>query len=45
MGDNYKTPLITVASEMAARNLDLPEGAFFIRTGAALHLGRFRRCS
>jgi putative transposase len=29
MGDNYKTPLITAAVEMAARNLDLPEGAIF----------------
>jgi len=29
MGDNYKTPLITAAIEMAARNLDLPEGAVF----------------
>jgi putative transposase len=29
MGDNYKTPLITNAIEMAARNLDLPPGAVF----------------
>ena len=29
MGDNYKTPLITAAIEMAARNDDLPEGAIF----------------
>jgi putative transposase len=29
MDDNYKTPLITKAIEMAARNLDLPEGAVF----------------
>ena len=29
MDDNYKTPLITSAIEMAARNLDLPEGAVF----------------
>jgi putative transposase len=29
MGDNYKTPLITGAIEMAARNLDLPPGAVF----------------
>ena len=29
MDDNYKTPLITSAIEMAARNLDLPEGAIF----------------
>jgi transposase InsO family protein len=29
IGDNYRTPLITKAIEMAARNLDLPEGAIF----------------
>jgi putative transposase len=29
IGDNYKTPLITAAIEMAARNLDLPPGAVF----------------
>ena len=29
MGDNYRTPLITAAIEMAARNIDLPEGAIF----------------
>ena len=29
MDDNYKTPLITRAIKMAARNLDLPEGAIF----------------
>jgi putative transposase len=29
MGDNYKTPLIATAIEMAARNLDLPAGAIF----------------
>jgi putative transposase len=29
MGNNYKTPLITEAIEMAARNLDLPDGAVF----------------
>lgn len=29
MDDNYKTPLITAAIEMAARNLDGPEGAIF----------------
>jgi putative transposase len=29
MDDNYKTPLIIDAIEMAARNLDLPEGAIF----------------
>jgi putative transposase len=29
MDDNYKTPLISSAIRMAARNLDLPEGAIF----------------
>ena len=29
MADNYKTPLIIDAIEMAARNLNLPEGAIF----------------
>lgn len=29
MGDNYKTPLITAAIEMAARNVNLPAGAIF----------------
>jgi len=29
MDDNYKTPLIKDAIRMAARNLDLPEGAVF----------------
>ena len=29
MDDNYKTPLISRAIQMAARNLDLPEGAVF----------------
>lgn len=29
MDDNYKTPLIIDAMHMAARNLDLPEGAIF----------------
>jgi putative transposase len=29
MDDNYKTPLIVSAVEMAARNPDLPEGAIF----------------
>lgn len=29
MDDNYKTPLIVDAVKMAARNLDLPEGAVF----------------
>ena len=29
MDDTYRTPLITAAIEMAARSLDLPEGAIF----------------
>jgi transposase InsO family protein len=29
MDDNYRTPLISRAIQMAARNLDLPEGAIF----------------
>jgi transposase InsO family protein len=29
MDDNYRTPVITRAIEMAARNLDLPDGAIF----------------
>jgi putative transposase len=29
MDDNYKTPLIIDAIEMAVRNLNLPEGAVF----------------
>jgi putative transposase len=29
MDDNYKTPLISAAIKMAARNVDLPEGAVF----------------
>ena len=29
MDDNYKTPLIVLRVEMAARNLNLPEGAVF----------------
>jgi putative transposase len=29
MGDNYKTPLITAAIEMAGRNIELPAGAIF----------------
>ena len=29
MGDNYKTPLITAAIEMAARNLEIPADAIF----------------
>jgi putative transposase len=27
--DNYRTPLITAAIQMAARNMDLPDGAIF----------------
>jgi len=36
MDDNYRTPLITAAIEMAARNLDLPEGKYseILWTGA-----------
>jgi transposase InsO family protein len=29
MGDNYKTPLITAAIEMAARNIEIPTDAVF----------------
>ena len=29
VGDNYRTPLITAAIQMAARNIDLPDGAVF----------------
>ena len=29
MGDNYKTPLITAAVKMAARNVDIPDDAVF----------------
>jgi len=29
MDDNYKTPLITAAIEMAVRNIEMPEGAVF----------------
>ncbi len=29
MGGNYKTPLVTSAIKMAARNVELPEGAIF----------------
>ena len=36
MDDNYKTPLISRAIRMAARNLDLPEGAVSIPTAAAI---------
>ena len=37
MDDNYKTPLISRAIQMAARNLDMPEGAVFIPTAAAIY--------
>jgi transposase InsO family protein len=44
MGDNYKTPLITKAIEMAARNIDLPDGAVFHSDrGSNLHVGGVRR--
>ena len=36
MDDNYKTPLITSAVKMAARNVELPEGAVFHRTAEAI---------
>jgi putative transposase len=42
MGDNYKTPLITVAIEMAARNLDAGGCCFSFGPGQQLHLGRVR---
>jgi transposase InsO family protein len=29
VGDHYRTPLITAAIQMAARNIDLPDGAIF----------------
>jgi putative transposase len=35
MDDNYRTPLITSAIQMAARNLDLPEGAVFHSDGGS----------
>ena len=35
MDDDYKTPLISSAIEMAARNLDLPEGAIFHSDGGS----------
>ena len=35
MDDNYKTPLISSAIEMAARNLDLPERPYSTQTAAA----------
>ena len=43
MDDNYKTPLISRAIEMAARNLDLPEGAVFHSDRGATILGGVRR--
>lgn len=43
MDDNYKTPLITKAIQMAARNLDLPDGAIFHSDrGSQLHVRRVR---
>ena len=36
MDDNYKTPLISRAIEMAARNLDLPRGLYSTPTAAAI---------
>ena len=43
MDDNYKTPLITSAIRMAARNIDPPEGAVFHSDrGKQLYLGRVR---
>jgi putative transposase len=38
MDDNYRTPLITSAIGMAARNLDLPADAVFIQTAEAIIL-------
>ena len=43
MDDNYKTPLIQAAVEMAARNLPLPSGAIF-HSGAALLEGPHAAC-
>jgi len=44
MDDNYKTPLIIDAIKMAARNLDLPEGAVFHSgRGSQLHFRQVRR--
>ena len=44
MDENYKTPLITRAIEMAARNLDLPAGGYFsFGPGQQLYLVRVRR--
>ena len=37
MDDNYKTPLITEAIAMAARNLSLPPGAVSLRSRQQLH--------
>ena len=43
MGDNYKTPLITAAIEMAARNIEIPRRCdLSFRSGQQLHLGRVR---
>jgi putative transposase len=45
MGDNYKTPLIKEAIQMAARNIDLPEGAIFHSDrGSNYTLGEFAKC-
>jgi Integrase core domain len=44
MGDNYKTPLITAAIEMAARNIGLPvDAVFHSDRGEQLYLGGVRR--
>ncbi len=40
MDDNYRTPLITAAVQMTARNLSLPVGAVFHSDrGSQLHVG------
>jgi hypothetical protein len=38
--DNYRTPLITAAVKMAARNIDLPEGAIFHSDRGSKHPGQ-----
>ena len=47
MDDNYKTPLITSAIKMAARNVDLPEGGSIpLRPRKQLYVSRVRQgCS
>ncbi len=45
MDDNYKTPLITSAITMAARNVKLPEGAIFTATAGAITRQRSTRRS